>query len=97
MKAFLQSNPGLASRFDQTITFPDYSEDELQHIFLSLVDGMDMHVDTEAAANLPILCRGLRTREDFANARTIRTFFGRVVTPIQPRSFARSPTRVSTS
>jgi hypothetical protein len=37
MQRFLESNPGLASRFTRTIEFPNYSVDELVTIFSGLV------------------------------------------------------------
>src|SRR5205814_2402583 len=38
MRDFIESNPGLSSRFPKTIHFPDYSDDELVAIFASLCD-----------------------------------------------------------
>ena len=36
MTDFIDSNPGLKSRFTRTVSFPDYTEDELVNIFLQL-------------------------------------------------------------
>src|ERR1700674_746298 len=36
MRNFLKTNPGLDSRFSQTIDFPDYSTSELQQIFVRM-------------------------------------------------------------
>ena len=49
MAEFIDSNPGLASRFRTTITFDDYTDDELVDIFRRLADGSDYSV-TEAGA-----------------------------------------------
>jgi hypothetical protein len=36
MQAFIESNPGLRSRFNKYVDFPDYSPEELTHIFENL-------------------------------------------------------------
>jgi hypothetical protein len=41
MEEFVGSNPGLASRFRTTITFDDYTDDELVEIFRRLASGVD--------------------------------------------------------
>ena len=38
MESFIETNPGLKSRFTRTISFPDYSDDELVDIFVGLGD-----------------------------------------------------------
>ena len=51
IRNFVNSNPGLSSRFNRYIDFPDYSEDELAEIFKSLLSKYDyvMNYDAEAA------------------------------------------------
>ena len=38
MAAFLNSNPGLASRFPVTFDFPDYSPEEMSSIAMQITD-----------------------------------------------------------
>lgn len=49
METFLNSNPGLRSRFSKTIHFDDYSGRELFDILQSMAEKMDYRLDEEAA------------------------------------------------
>ena len=77
MQAFLQSNPGLPSRFTKTIDFPSYSTDELVRIFHALAAAEGLHVDPDGEPALLQYFDETRTRPDFANARTARTLLER--------------------
>lgn len=44
MRNMLRSNPGLSSRFQLQLTFPDYTVDELMQIFLSICDKQHYHL-----------------------------------------------------
>jgi SpoVK/Ycf46/Vps4 family AAA+-type ATPase len=72
MRAFIESNPGLASRFSRTVAFPDYSLAELVDIFALLAadQGFTVGPDTRLAV-LEHLDR-LRGGRDFGNGRTVR-------------------------
>lgn len=77
MRDFLQSNPGLPSRFTKTIDFPPYSTNELVQIFHGLAKADGMQVDPEGEPALLHYFDDARTRPDFGNARTARTLLER--------------------
>ncbi|WP_035186325.1 AAA family ATPase [Alteribacter aurantiacus] len=52
MKALLNSNPGLSSRFKKTIPFPDYSSEEMIDILLYYVERFGYRVDEKTAQEL---------------------------------------------
>src|SRR5215213_7250788 len=75
MHEFLDSNPGLRSRFARELTFPDYSTDELVAITERFAEQNEYLVTEPAAAELRrIFDRAVRG-EGFGNARYARTIF----------------------
>ena len=75
MRRFLESNPGLRSRFSREITFPDYSTDELVSITQTLAGGYEYALDEEAEEALRAILAGAARGEGFGNARFARTLF----------------------
>ena len=77
MHDFINSNPGLKSRFTHTIHFDDYSADELTQIFVNLAESRHFKVDDKAKSGVNRLFEQLYLRRDknFGNAREVRKIF----------------------
>src|SRR4051794_19178411 len=75
MRSFLESNPGLRSRFAREIRFPDYSTDELEAIFAIIVAQHEYTLEPGAEATVRRILGGLRSGEESGNARFARTLF----------------------
>lgn len=73
MKAFVRSNPGLASRFGRTVVFSDFDADELMVVFEGLCADGRYVLDDAARTQASALLRNLHDRRgpDFGNARTV--------------------------
>jgi stage V sporulation protein K len=79
MHRFLASNPGLASRFNRTIEFEDYSPEELLEIFEAMIrdGGYQLAVEArERAAQLFAIAHASRGAS-FGNGRFVRNLFER--------------------
>jgi hypothetical protein len=75
MAVFVDSNPGLRSRFPKTITFPDYSTDELMAIFDGLGEKGGYHCDEGAAAAVRRWFDAQPRDRSFGNGRAARNLF----------------------
>ncbi|MBI4967536.1 MAG: AAA family ATPase [Rhodospirillales bacterium] len=77
MEVFLESNPGLKSRFNRFIHFDDYAPTELAAIFESMAAKAHYELDGAAKAALVERMAALYQArgEDFANGRTVRNLF----------------------
>lgn len=95
MKKFVESNPGLKSRFNKYIEFPDYSVDELEEIFYMNCQKYDYKVEDDVKHQIRALItsRKMGSIENFANAREIRNLFEEIITNQAKRvSTLESPT-----
>src|ERR671933_2000845 len=75
MRRFLESNPGLRSRFSREIEFPDYSEDELVAIFRRFASEAEYTLGEGAEETLRSIFEHAERNEGFGNARFARTLF----------------------
>lgn len=77
MERFLESNPGLRSRFSKTIEFEDYSEEELFAIFVGFCNKYSMVLSRDAEKDLKDYLKTLLSNkpENFANGREMRNLF----------------------
>jgi SpoVK/Ycf46/Vps4 family AAA+-type ATPase len=75
MRRFLDSNPGLRSRFAREIEFPDYGTEELVAITRGFTADHEYVLHPEAEATLHAILDAVPRGEGFGNARFARTLF----------------------
>lgn len=81
MEEFINSNPGLRSRFNRYIFFPDYSAEELAEIFFSMAKKHEYTMSDEVKQFIINKLEDIVANKpkDFGNARYVRNLFERVV------------------
>lgn len=81
MEEFVNSNPGLKSRFNKYIFFNDYSGDELTQIFNNMAKKQEYDTDKEAAEFVQkyLTDKAKAHEENFANAREARNYLERCI------------------
>ncbi|MDX2241292.1 MAG: AAA family ATPase [Leptolyngbyaceae cyanobacterium bins.302] len=81
MLRFVESNPGLKSRFNRYFYFNDYTPEELVAIFNKMCKDSHFHPTEAANQKLKILLTGLYEQRDrtFGNARLVRNLFEKTI------------------
>ena len=81
MNSFLESNPGLKSRFNRFMTFEDYNSTELMEIFTKMCQqsGYTLSGDAIEFASGYLSNMYENRTSNFANAREVRNFFEKAV------------------
>src|SRR6202008_2060060 len=77
MRRFIDSNPGLASRFSKTIDFPPYNAVDLTEIFKRMAVRQQFNLPEGFEAKLKPWIESRSKAEDWANAREMRTLLER--------------------
>ncbi len=75
MVKFLESNPGIKSRFSKSIQFPDYSNDELMKVLDSYCADAGLEMDDGARNVARARIEALSRDRSFGNARDVRKIF----------------------
>jgi SpoVK/Ycf46/Vps4 family AAA+-type ATPase len=78
MRRFIDSNPGLSSRFSKIVDFPSYNADELSEIFKRMAIHQQFNLPDGFEAKLKPWIENRSKSEDWANAREMRTLLEKV-------------------
>lgn len=81
MKEFIDSNPGLQSRFNRYIEFPDYSAEELAKIFLMYAEKNQYTCNKDVQTSIVNVMEVAVQNKDrnFGNARYVRNLFEKAI------------------
>ena len=81
MEQFIESNPGLRSRFNRYIHFEDYTADELLQIYKGFLAKYDYTIEPDAEQELlhHLEKCAAGQKKDFGNARYVRNLFEKTI------------------
>ena len=88
MRLFIESNPGLRSRFTHYVHFPNYAAEELVEIFRTIAAGSDVVLGAGVAERVGALVSAASTTRDFGNARYVRSLFEGAYASMASRALA---------
>lgn len=81
IQMFIQSNPGLQSRFNRYFTFDHFNTDDLLKIFKLIAKKADFTLTKEAEEKLVAILEQLEEKKNraFGNARAMRNLFEKII------------------
>ena len=81
MKNFIESNPGLKSRFNRYIEFDDYTEDELVELFKKIAQNQKFTLSEGFEDNLKNIFKAIVNTKNvsFGNGRGVRNLFEKTI------------------
>lgn len=81
MEEFIDANPGLKSRFNKTVDFPDYNAEDLYTIFMFMSKEQDYTLSVAGEVKLRHILNKMIEEKDknFGNARDVRNYLSRVI------------------
>lgn len=79
MKYFFESNPGLKSRFNTFIEFPDYKADELLNMFVNLCSENDYVLDKDVIHHVYNFITEQLNNNNCENGRLIRNIYDDII------------------
>ena len=84
---FINMNPGLCSRFNKYIKFPDYSPNDLTRIYIQLCEKSQYKLDVSAKKSIHNYFVAISNdkTENFGNARVVRNLFEKTVVNVANR------------
>lgn len=88
MKAFIDSNQGLKSRFQNFIHFSDYSNAELSQIFHALCDSHQIKISENVKNSLIVYFAESKLTSEDGNARFVRNLFEKMYLNLSNRAAA---------
>lgn len=95
MKKFIDTNPGLKSRFNFVINFPDYSEEELFDILKVKAEDACMHLaDGVKDEAMPVI-RDAMHKKNFGNGRFIMNYLEHAISAQRERIYAENLSAIS--
>lgn len=88
MRTFIESNPGLRSRFQNYVEFPNYTSDELLAIWQRLASDHGMAAADDVVKAVTEHLSSIRTDGDTGNARYVRGLFEQMYGNLAQRASA---------